>query len=555
MLIVNDLTKSYGTRVILDAVSFVVNQGDRVGLVGVNGCGKSTLLRIIAGEEPPDSGQVTVDSSARLGYLWQKLEMLPGRTIAGQVRSGIDGLEEARKAVERLAGQMAGAGDHDLDQAIAAYNAALTRFEALGGYRADHRVDTLLAHLGLASLDPQSPINLLSGGEQTRVQLASLLLAEPTLLLLDEPTNHLDIGALEWLGDYLAGYPGAVLVVSHDRAFLDRVVTQVLELDDLTHQVTAYTGNYSAYAGAKARGLDKQWGAWRDQQAEIKRVRRDIQRTRQQAQRAEHATQNDHYRRLAKKVAKKAKARERRLERTLEAGDLVEKPAQRWNLKLDFGEMPRGGQEVIVLEDVGHVYDGQDWLFRHADLMLTHGERIVLLGPNGSGKSTLLRIITGDLDPVEGRVRIGANVRLGYMPQGQETLDPDTTPLSLIRRAAPLSETDARNFLHFFLFPGDEVFVPIGSLSYGERARLLLATLVLEGSNCLVLDEPLNHLDIPSRERFEAALDAFPGTVLAAVHDRMFIDQFASGIWALHEGMLRRTIDRAEMNSSATETR
>jgi ATP-binding cassette subfamily F protein 3 len=549
MLIVNNVNKSYGTRAILDAVSFVVNPGDRVGLVGANGCGKSTLLRIAAGEEQPDSGHIALDSSARLGYLRQKLEVPPGRTIAQQVRSGIEGLEEARKTVERLAGQMAGADDHDLDQAIAAYNAALTRFEALGGYRVDHRVEMLLAHLGLASLDPESPVDLLSGGEQTRVQLTGLLLAEPNLLLLDEPTNHLDIGALEWLEDYLAGYPGAVLVVSHDRAFLDRVVTQVLELDDLTHRVTVYAGNYSAYARAKARGLDKQWGAWRDQQGEIRRINRDIQRTRQQAQRTENTTKHDFYRRRAKKVAQKAKARERKLERALESDDQVEKPAQRWNLKLDFGEMPRGGQEVIVLQGVGHLYEGQNWLFREADLMLTHGERIVLLGPNGSGKSTLLHIIIGDLAPAEGQVKIGANVRLGYMPQGQESLDLDATPLSLIRQAAPLNETDARSFLHFFLFPGDEVFVPIGSLSYGERARLLLATLVLEGSNCLVLDEPLNHLDIPSRERFEAALDAFPGTVLAAVHDRAFIDRFASGIWALRDGTLRRTIDRAAMSS------
>ncbi len=545
MLVVNNLTKFYGSRVILDAVSFVINQGDRVGLVGANGCGKSTLLRIIAGEEAPDSGQVAVDSSARLGYLQQKLEVPAGRTIAEQVRSGIEGLEEAHKAVERLASRMASASDDKLDQTIAAYNAALTRFEALGGYQADHRMEALLAHLGLASLNPDSPVDLLSGGEQTRIQLAGLLLAEPNLLLLDEPTNHLDIGALEWLEGYLAGYPGAVLVVSHDRAFLDRVVTQILELDDLTHRVTAYAGNYTAYAGAKARGIDKQWEAWRDQQAEIRRIKRDIQRTHQQAQRAERATNNDYYRRLAKKVAKKAKARESRLERTLNSGEMVEKPAQRWNLKLDFGEMPRGGQEVIVLEGVGHRYEGQDWLFRHADLMLTHGERIALLGPNGSGKSTLLRIIAGELDPAEGQARIGANVRLGYMPQGQETLDPDATPLSLIRGAAPLSETDARNFLHFFLFPGDEVFVPVGSLSYGERARLLLARLVLEGANCLVLDEPLNHLDIPSRERFEAALDVFPGTVLAAVHDRAFIEQFASGVWALEDGALRRTLDRA----------
>ena len=291
---------------------------------------------------------------------------------------------------------------------------------------------------------------------------------------------------------------------------------------------------------------EKQWGAWRDQQAETRRLERDIRRTKQQAQQTEQTTINDHARRIAKKVAKKGKARERRLRRLLESEDRVEKPELKWQLKLEFGEMPRGGQIVLRLEDIGHRFD-DGWLFRDVNLTLQHGERIALLGRNGTGKTTLLRIIAGQTAPVEGEVDIGANVHLGYMSQEQEGLDHNETPLSVIRRVAPMTETDARSFLHYFLFAGDDVFVPVHKLSYGERARLILAKLIVAGANCLLLDEPINHLDIPSRERFEAALDAFPGTVLAVVHDRAFIDRFATGIWAVEEGEVRRHIDREDM--------
>lgn len=553
MLVVNKVSVKYGAKTILDEVSFTINHGDRVGLVGPNGSGKTTLLRIIVGEEQPDGGQIVIDASARLGYLPQGLTPSPGRTVAEQVRAGVRGWEQAWREVEALAKRMSRTGGDMLTRLIEDYNAALARFETLGGYQIEHRVGAILARLGLATLDPEEPVETLSGGEQTRVGLASVLVAEPTLLLLDEPTNHLDIDALEWLEAYLAEYPGAVLLVSHDRVFLDRTVTRVLELDDRTHQVAVYEGNYTAYAETKARAVDKQWAAWHDQQAEIRRIGQDIHQTRQQALGVERTTKNDQARRYAKKVAKKAQARKRKLERFLESEERVEKPRQSWRLKLEFDEMTRSGQEVIMLEKVGHTYASQDWLFRAVNLTLAHGERTALLGPNGSGKSTLLRIITGDLVPTEGRARLGANVRLGYMPQKQETIDPRATPLSIILHAAPMSETDARHFLHYFLFAEDEVFVPVRTLSYGERARLLLAKLVLEGANCLVLDEPVNHLDIPSRERFETALDSFPGAVLIAVHDRAFIDQFATGIWALENNTVRPYIDRAEMHKARKE--
>ncbi len=530
MLQLNNVTKYHGSQLILDSISFVLNPGERAGLVGPNGSGKTTLLRLLAGQDKPDAGTISISGAATVGYLPQGLELNTGRTVGEEVRAGIAGWETARQQVEELSAQMAEAQGVELDESMTAYGEALTRFEALGGYEVEHRVTEVLAGLGLADVYPDVPIARLSGGQRTRVGLAQILLTDPNLLLLDEPTNHLDIQALEWLEKFLSSFRGAVLIVSHDRTFLDRTVSRILELDEKTHRLTEYTGNYSDYEQAKGRERGKQWAEWKDQRAEIRRIEADIRRTKEQALYSERTTDHDFYGRLAKKVARKAKAREHRLERYLASEERVEKPEQNWSMKLEFGEMPRGGQIVLTLNDLGHRF-GERWLFRHTDLTLQHGERIALIGPNGSGKTTLLRIIAGEVAPTEGSVRVGANVRLGYMPQEQETLDPRATPLSIARQAAPLSETEARNFLHYFLFGGDDVFIPVGRLSYGERARLILARLVLSGANCLLLDEPINHLDIPSRERFQAALEAFPGTILVAVHDRAFIEEFAGGIW------------------------
>ncbi|MEJ2011322.1 MAG: ABC-F family ATP-binding cassette domain-containing protein [Anaerolineales bacterium] len=369
-----------------------------------------------------------------------------------------------------------------------------------------------------------------------------MLIAEPDLLLLDEPTNHLDIEALEWLEDWLLRFRGGVLLVSHDRVFLDRTVHKVLDLENAG--VREYAGNYSSFADQKAAGQKRQLEAWLDQQAEIRRIKQDIARTKSQAKSVELSTtsREPNVRRYAKKVARKAASREKKLERFLESDERVEKPVAGWQIKLDFGELPRSGQLVLELIDTGHRFDR--WLYRHASLTLSHAERVALLGPNGSGKSTLLRSIVGEIRPAEGEIKLGKSVRIGYLPQKQETLDPEATPLASIRTAAKMSETEARSFLHYFLFSGDDVFTPVAKLSPGERARLLLAQVIAGGANCLVLDEPINHLDIPSREHFERALAQFPGAVLVAVHDRAFIDRFATAVWMMEEGTIRRYLDR-----------
>lgn len=542
MLIVNRVSKSYAIQTILEDVSFVIHSGDRVGLVGPNGSGKTTLLRIIAGLEQPDSGLVSLQTGFSIGYLAQGLDAAFGSTVGDVVRSGIAGLPTARQEVEHLADQMAHGAS--TPQVLNAYGEALERFEALGGYGFDLRMQPVLAGLGLQDVDLDTPVQQLSGGQRTRLGLARLLATEPNLLLLDEPTNHLDIQALEWLEDFLRTYRGAALVVSHDRAFLNNTVSRILALDVRTHRISEYEGDYTDFEITKAAERDHQWMVWKDQQDEVARLQTAARHMRGLAtpHKGGKADGGDKFAKgffigRGAITIRKAKHIEARIEKLLTESK-AEKPRGAWQMKLDFGEMTRGGQIVVALEDVSHAF-GDHALFEHVSLTLRHGDRVALIGPNGSGKTTLLRIIMGRLAPTAGSARIGSSVRIGYMPQEHETLDPGTTPLSAIQDLSPMADTEARSFLHYFLFEGDDVFVPAAKLSYGERARLILARLVVSGVNCLVLDEPINHLDIPSRERFEAALDAFPGTVLVAAHDRAFIERFASALWVMEDGTIR----------------
>ncbi len=537
MLTITDVAKAYGDAPILSHITFTLNRGERVGLIGPNGAGKSTLLRILAGLEAPDRGRVWLDPTARIGYLAQALQYTPDATIHTVVSEALGPVREVVAEIEALGEAIATTQGVAYDDAIARYADALDRADRIDAYGASARLAAVLAGLGLAHLTEETPVAILSGGQKTRLGLARLLLTRPDVLLLDEPTNHLDITALHWLQAFVREYQGAVLIVSHDRAFLDALVTSILELDDVTHTITAYPGTYADYAAERARRAAKLLDDYRRQQEQIGAVRANIRAVAGNAMKTERATQNDHLRRLSKKVARTAKVRERKLEKLLESEEKIERPERQWHLKLDFGATPRGGQRVLALEDVSKQFDGHI-VFTGVEAEIRHGERIALLGPNGSGKTTLLRVISGTLSPDTGAARIGANVRPGYFAQEQEGLDPAQTVLDAVRSAAPIGETEARNFLHFFLFAAEEVFRPVGTLSYGERARLALARLVLSGVNFLLLDEPLNHLDIPSREQFEAALENFNGTILAVVHDRYFVEHFAERIWALHDGRL-----------------
>jgi ATP-binding cassette, subfamily F, member 3 len=529
MLTAHHLSKSYGIHAVLKNITFSINTGERVGLIGPNGSGKSTLLRILAGQEQPDSGHVTWSPpGVRRAYLAQGFEPDPQFTVREILAQATADTAALEAEVAQLATDLAASsGDASLHNA---YDAALQRLQQVDS----GRVAAMLAALGLDKIPPAQPAGSLSGGQKTRLALALLLLEAPQLLLLDEPTNHLDIAMLEWLEEWLAtGFSGAALIVSHDRTFLDRTVNRILELDPAKQTIREYSGNYSAYLEQFLNEREKQWSAYRDQEAEIRRLRQDIARTREQALSVERSTtpRQPNVRRYAKKVAKKAASREKKLERFVTAADRVEKPGQGWQMKLDLTEVAHLGRDVLTLEGLAVGYPGFPALLENLNRQVQAGERIVLMGPNGAGKTTLLRTIAGQLAPLRGRVRLGASVRLGYMSQEQELLDPGLSALEMVQQAAPLNETKARSFLHFFLFHGDEPLRPSAELSFGERARLALATLVARGCNLLLMDEPINHLDIPSRSRFEEALSRFEGTILVVVHDRTFIDRFATAIW------------------------
>ena len=547
MLQVSNVSKSFGDNLIFERVSFTVNRGERVGLVGPNGCGKTTLLKIILDEIQPDSGSARLSpADTRVGYLAQALEYEPGQTAGQVMKAAIAGLSEAERHLEGLSSRMATAEGKELKRLMAEYDQALEAFERLGGYRIESRTDAVLDGLDLRTLDQETPVDILSGGQKTRLGLARLLLSSPDLLLLDEPTNHLDIEALEWLEGFLQEFAGGMLIVSHDRTFLDRTVSAILEMDALTHTVTEYPGTYSDYVDAKEREREKQWAAYKDQQEYIAQLESTLAAKKGYAQSIELGTIDFGPRKIAKGIARKAVVQQRRIQRLLDSEERIDRPGRSWQMKLEFVDTPSSGRDVLHLEGVTMGF-GRQALFRDVTLTLRAGERIALVGPNGSGKTTLARLILGELEPLAGRVRLGAGVKVGYYAQEQEELDPDLTAYETVRAVAPMNETEARSFLHYFLFSGDEVFLPVGSLSFGERARLALACLVAQGCNFLVLDEPINHLDLPSRSQFEQAMTAFQGTVLAIVHDRYFIEQFATGLWAIEEEGVRTYVDLEDM--------
>jgi ATP-binding cassette, subfamily F, member 3 len=419
--------------------------------------------------------------------------------------------------------------------ATVAYEAALSGYEDAGGYDTDLEIEEALREVDLDRGLLDTPFPRLSGGMQTRAGIAGLLFARADLLLMDEPTNHLDLSGLAWLESFLRDFSGGVLLISHDRALLNNVIDEIVYLDDASGEAISHRGGYDSLMQRLENERGRTAAVYRDQQADIMRVRADIARTHQQAQRTEGATTNDYLRGRARKVARKAKARERRLERYLQADERVENPRGHWELKLDFPNVVRSGGAVADIRDASFGYGGR-LLLRGVNLEIGYGERIVLLGPKGSGKTTLLRGLLGEVEAQAGTVTLGSGVRPAYLRQEVSDIEEEITPVDMIQRQADYSDSDARTYLHYFLFEGEEALTPVARLSYGERKRLELAAMIVRGVNLLLLDEPMNHLDIQAREKIEAALERFPGTIVAVTHDRDFARQFARRFWLIEQG-------------------
>ncbi|MBI3176320.1 MAG: ABC-F family ATP-binding cassette domain-containing protein [Chloroflexi bacterium] len=541
MLTVHQLRKSYGVQPILQNINFSLSNGERIGLIGPNGSGKTTLMRILAGFEPADAGQVIPNRSPlRVGYLAQGMEFDPKDTIQSALGPAPVKPEELEAEFATLAMALSSTPeDTDLQ---ARYDLTLAQLTT-----AHRPLSSVLAPLGLADYPLDIPVAHLSGGQKTRLMLARVLLEEPHLLLLDEPTNHLDIQMLEWLEGWLESFPGAALIVSHDRAFLDNTVTSILELDPLTHGLRAYEGNYADYLEQKITEREKQAQAYQDQQDEIAQLCAAAAHIRglTKMKKGGKADSGDKFakgffgNRATKNTAGRAKHIEARIEKLL-TEERVERPSRSWQMKLDFGAPEHQSKNVLVAENLSIGYTQNCPLLTGLNLHIRAGQRIALTGPNGSGKTTLIRTIAGRLSPLGGTLKLGQTVRLGYMAQEQELLDPSLNAMQTVQKIAPFNETEARHFLHFFLFSGDDPLRPTRDLSFGERARLQLGLLVAQGCTFLILDEPINHLDIPSRARFEQALTQFNGTILAVVHDRYFIEQFASEVWTVKDGSIEK---------------
>jgi ATP-binding cassette, subfamily F, member 3 len=539
MLTAHHLHKSYGIQTILQDISFSVSNSERVGLIGPNGCGKTTLMRILAGIEQPNAGSVMwTRSNLRIGYLAQGMEFDQEQTV--QTTLNLVSITQAELEAEVASLASALASNPDDSHIQTRYDSVLQQLSSTGD-----QPSAILGPLGLGELPLDMPVKHLSGGQKTRLMLARVLLEDPHLLLLDEPTNHLDIEMLEWLEDWLNRFRGAALIVSHDRAFLDHTVTSIFELDPTTHAMKSYPGNYADYLEQKMVEREKQVQAWQDQQDEIAQLRSAAAHIRglTKMKKGGKADGGDKFakgffgNRATKNVAGRAKHIEARIEKLLTEAR-IERPRQNWQMKLDFGAPAHQSKQVLVTENLSVGYDKP--LLTDLDLSIRAGQRIALTGPNGTGKTTLVRTIAGRLDPLAGSLKLGVTVRMGYMTQEQEMLNPNFSALQSVQSVAPFNETEARNFLHYFLFKGDDALRPTSALSFGERARLQLGLLVAQGCTFLLLDEPINHLDIPSRARFEEALANFKGTILAVVHDRYFIERFATDIWNVKEGKLEK---------------
>ncbi len=531
ILSANKLTKAYGTDVVLEDASFAVNAGEKIGIIGRNGAGKTTLLNLLAGEWEPSEGEFFVSQDARIGYLKQRDNFFRSDTVIKAIDSIFTDIHNIEKNIEEVTGEIekcANAGRTPDEGLIRRLDNLHMEYETKGGYTYKSEMTGVLTSMAFTPNDYDKKIQELSGGERTRLALAALLLEKPDILLLDEPTNHLDIDTLRWLEQYLSAYKGTVLIVSHDRYFLDKVVNRIFEVEH-KHLYT-YKGSYSAYAEQKRIRRESELRAYNNQQREIRR-QEDMIRIMK-----EHNTEH---------LVKRAQSREKRLAML----DVLERPEgddprMKFRFKQDF----KSGNDVVIAEDLGKtLYDRAPYrhLFSHVNFDIKRGEKICIVGPNGVGKTTLLRMLMGELKPTEGRFKLGTNVAFGYYDQGQQLLHDELNVIEELRDSYHLyTDTELRNLLGRFLFRGEDVFLNVGSLSGGEKARLTLVKLMMSGANTLILDEPTNHMDIESKEVFEEALQAFEGTAIIVSHDRYFLQKIPTRMFELTPDGIREYLGK-----------
>ena len=515
----NNLNKSFGIDSILENVSFTVNEGDKIGIIGINGTGKTTLFKIISGIYGYDSGDIYTSKDCEIGYLEQNTNFHSNNNILEEVLevfSDLIKMEEYLRELElKIAEKSTNPNSKDLDKLMNEYSNKLEKFADMNGYGYKSEAKGVLKGLGFSDEDMDKPINILSGGEKTRVLLGKLLLKKPTLLLLDEPTNHLDSEAIEWLEVFLKQYRGTVILISHDRYFLDQTVNRVFEIHN--KKLKTYNGNYSDFIEASAIEKELEQKKFEDQQKELKKQEESIERLKAFGR---------------EKHLKRARSKEKALAKV----DVLDKPeAYRKRARFEFNPSITSGNDVLQIRDISMGY-GERILFKDLNLDIYRGEKVALIGANGMGKSTLFKIIMDELVPLSGSIKFGTNVNVSYFHQEQKTLNLDNTIIDEIwEDNTHLTQTTLRSMLGAFLFEGEEVFKKISTLSGGERARVAILKLILSNSNFLLLDEPTNHLDIDSKEVLEEALLGYTGTIFTISHDRYFLNTVVDKILVLDE--------------------
>ncbi len=539
LLTVRNVTKSYGAINVLSDISFVINAHERIGIVGPNGVGKSTLLRLLTGQEELDTGSITFDTSVEYGYLPQTTPQFHGHTINDLILEAVGNLRQLEERMHQLEKEMAGTEDEHLGTLLDEYAVVSTRFQERGGYEMDYKIDAVLQGLHLAYLERTREVKTLSGGEKARLGLAVLLLRAPDILLLDEPTNHLDVASLEWLEMYLSNYQGAALMVSHDRQFLNRAVNRIFEIDEYTHQLKSYEGNYDAYVATKTAERVRWEEEYERQQEEIQDLRKRIKDAKRAVARTYHrpARDNDKSARhffeenVQRSSSSKMHAAEVLLER-IEANPIT-KPADILRINSQFTAEPLQSKEVIHLEHLSKHF-GNRYVLRDLNAIVGPGARIMLVGPNGAGKTTLLRLIMGLEHPDAGNVHIVGSAYPGYLPQVPFFNDVEKTVIETYRYGQVGYEGEfIGRLLGYGLFHLEDMEKQVKQLSAGQRRKLEIARLMARKPNILLLDEPTNYISLDVLEALETAILDFPGPVIAISHDRWFIQRFGGEIWTL----------------------